>query len=175
MAEDQFVQAYAQAVFEQAVGRWRKFLRAVIENLEKSPDVLTLLDNTTEPMPRKKQAVDKLAPAGADDEQRNFLYLLASKSQVHLLSQVLMEFDRLATRGPLKEVARVASAVPLTDSERAELERKIRAQYGENIDLDYRVDKSLIGGLVIRVGDKVIDGSVAAKLASMRQKLAATR
>lgn len=175
MAEDQFVQAYAQAVFEQAVGRWNTFLRAVSENLERTPDVITLLDNTAEQMPRKKEAVDKLAPAGADEQQRNFLYLLASKSQVHLLPQVLHEFNRLATRGPLRDVARVTSAVPLTDSERAELERKVRAQYGENLDLDYRVDKSLIGGVVVRVGDKVIDGSVAAKLASMKQKLAATR
>jgi F-type H+-transporting ATPase subunit delta len=173
MAEDQFVQSYAQAVFEQAVDRWRKSLRAVSENLERAPNSLTTLDNAAEQLPGKKEVINRLLPAGADEELRNFLYLLASKSQVHLLPQVLAEFDRLATRGPLRDLARVTSAVPLTDSERAQLERKIRAQYGDNLDLEYRVDKSLLGGVVIRVGDKVIDGSVAAKLASMKQKLAA--
>lgn len=173
MAEDQFIEAYAQAVFEQAVERWRKSLRAVSENLDQAPDSLSLLDNSGEQLPRKKEVVNRLLPAGADDELRNFLYLLASKSQVHLLPQVLAEYNRLAARGPLREMARVTSAVPLTDSERAQLERKLRSQFGENLELEYRVDKTLLGGVVVRVGDKVIDGSVAAKLASMKQKLTA--
>jgi F-type H+-transporting ATPase subunit delta len=175
MAEDQLVHAYAQAIFEQAVGRWRKALSAVSGNLEKAQDSLTRLDNPAEDLQRKKELVNRMLPAEADGEVRNFVYLLASRGQVHLLPEVLAEFDRYASRGPVLEAARVASAVELTDAERAQLERKVRAQYGENLDFEYRVDKSLLGGVVVRIGDKVIDGSVAGKLAAMRQKLEATR
>jgi F-type H+-transporting ATPase subunit delta len=175
MADDQLVHAYARAIFEQAVERWRKALRVVSEKLEKSGESLTRLDNPAEQMARKRELVDQLVPANADGEVRNFLYLLASKNEAHLLPEVLAEFDRYAARGPVHELARVVSAVKLTDPERAGLEKKVRAQFGEDHDFDYRVDKSLLGGVVVRVGDKVIDGSVAGKLAAMRQKLEATR
>jgi F-type H+-transporting ATPase subunit delta len=175
MADDQLVHAYAQAIFEQAVERWRKALRVVIERLEQERDSLTRLDNPAEQLARKKELVNHLLPDDVDGEVRNFLYLLASKNELHLLSEVLAEFDRYASRGPVREAARVATAVQLTDSERARLEQKVRAQYGDDLDFEYRVDKSLLGGVVVRVGDKVIDGSVAGKLTAMRQKLEATR
>jgi F-type H+-transporting ATPase subunit delta len=175
MANDQLVRAYAQAIFEQAVERWRKALRTVSENLGQAPDALTRLDNPSEDMPRKQELVNRLLPPNADGEVRNFVYLLASKNQVHLLPDVLAEFDRYAARGPMRELALVASAVELTEAEKKRLEQKIRAQYGQDIEFEYRVDKSLLGGVVVRIGDKVIDGSVAAKLAAMRQKLDATR
>jgi F-type H+-transporting ATPase subunit delta len=175
MAEDQLVQAYAQAIFEQAVERWRKAVRMVIETLERENDALTRLDNPAEHMEHKKGLVDQLLPAEVDVEVRNFVYLLASKSHVHLLSEVLAEFDRYAARGQIQDAARVASAVQLTDAERTRLEEKVRSRYGESLDFEYRVDKSLLGGVVVRVGDKVIDGSVAGKLAAMRHKLESDR
>lgn len=171
MADDQVVRAYAQAIFEQAVERWQKALRQVITNLDQVQGSLTTLDNSAEQLDRKKKQIDSLLPADADGEIRNFCYLLASKNEFHLLPEVLAEFERYASRGPNMERARIASAVPLTDSERAQLEKKVRSQFGEGLDFEYRVDKSLLGGVIVRVGDKVIDGSVAGKLAAMRQKL----
>jgi F-type H+-transporting ATPase subunit delta len=175
MADDQLVQAYAQAVFEQAVDRWRKALRKLDEALQRERDSLTRLDNLAEQMERKKNLADHLLGAEADGEVRNFIYLLASKGQVHLLPEVLAEFERYASRGSLLEAAHVASAVQLTDAERTQLEQKVRAQYGEGLDFEYRVDLSLLGGVVVRVGDKVIDGSVSGKLAAMRHKLESDR
>lgn len=175
MTDDQSVQAYAQAIFEQAVDRWRKAFRSVVEALDKEPDSLTHLDSPTESLESKKKLVDHLLPPNADGEVRNLSYLLASKSEFHLLPEVLAEFERYASRGPAKEAARIASAVQLSDAERSRLEQKIRSTYGESLDFEYRVDKSLLGGVVVRVGDKVIDGSVSGKLAAMRQKLESDR
>ncbi len=175
MANEQLVHAYAQAIFEQAVERWRKALRALGENLGQTRDALIRLDTPTEDLKRKQELVNRLLPADADAEVRNFVYLLASKNQVHLLPDVIAEFDRYASRGPVRQAARVTSAVALTEGERTQLEHKTRMQYGEDVSFEYRVDKSLLGGVVVRIGDKVIDGSVAGKLAAMRQKLEATR
>lgn len=175
MADDQLVQAYAQAIYEQAFGRWSKALRALAAKLEETRDVLPRLDNPAESLDRKKELVNRLLPADADVEVRNFVYLLASKSQVHLLQAVNEEFSRYISRGPARQLARVTSAIQLTEDERTKLEQKARAQFGEDIGFEYRVDESLLGGVVLRVGDKVIDGSVAGKLAAMRHKLEATR
>lgn len=175
MANEQLARPYAQAIFEQAMERWRQALRAVVEKLGQARDPLTFLDSPGEDMKRKQELVDRLLPPNADHEVRNFLYLLASRNQVRLLPEVLAEFDRYAARGPMRELARISSAIELMGAERAQLEQKIRAQYGQDVDFEYRVDKSLLGGVVVRIGDKVIDGSVAGKLAAMRQKLEATR
>ncbi len=136
---------------------------------------VTQLDNPSEPFDKKKELVNRLLPPNVDGEVRNFIYLLASKNEMHLLPEVLAEFDRYALRRPAKQIAFVTSAVPLTEQERAQLEQKIKAQFGKDIELECRVDKALLGGVVVRVGDRIIDGSISGKLAAMRQKLEAGR
>jgi len=72
------------------------------------------------------------------------------------------------------EGAEVASAVPLTDAERAAIEARLHAAHGDDLAIRFRVDPALLGGLVVRVGDRYIDGSVAARLGQLRQELTGT-
>lgn len=175
MANDELARAYAQAIFEQAMGRWKKQLGAVRDAIEKQPDLVPGLDNAAEPFDHKRDRLNRLLPQNADAEVRNFLYLLASRGDLHLLGEILADFDRFSAHGPATELAHVTSAVELTIAERKQLETKLRAQFGKNLDVEYKVDPSILGGVVVRVGDRVIDGSVASKLAAMRQKLETTR
>jgi F-type H+-transporting ATPase subunit delta len=174
MANEELARSYAQAIFEQAVDRWRKALRGVSESVARAV-ILTQLDNPAEKFERKKQLLNPVFPENTDPELRNLIYLLASKNQVHLLPEVLVEFDRYVERGPTRQLVQVTSAIPLNEAERTQLEQKIRAQYGPDLDLDYRVDPSLLGGLRVRIGDRVIDGTVVGRLNAMRQRLEATR
>ena len=75
--------------------------------------------------------------------------LLASKNEAHLLPSIIDEFDRYATRGSLRAAARTTSAVPLTDQEKAALEKKLRARYGSDLEFEYVVDPSILGGVVV--------------------------
>src|SRR5512143_1403944 len=175
MANDALARAYAQAIFEQAVGRWKKQLGAVRDAIDKHPDMVPGLDNAAEPFDRKRDELNRLLPPNSDAEARNFLYLLASRGDLHLLGEILGEFDRFSAHGPAAELARVTSAIELTAAERSQLESKLRTQFGKNLDVEYKVDPSILGGVIVRVGDRVIDGSVASKLAAMRQKLETTR
>lgn len=68
--------------------------------------------------------------------------------------------------------AEVTSALPLTDEEKESVKDDILAKLGEPATVTYRVDPSILGGLVIQVGDQVLDGSVAGRLEEMRQRLA---
>ncbi|MDD5371385.1 MAG: F0F1 ATP synthase subunit B [Anaerolineaceae bacterium] len=68
--------------------------------------------------------------------------------------------------------AEVASALPLTPAEQETVKCEILTRIGSEASVAFRVDPSLLGGLVIRVGDKVMDGSVAGQLANLRQRLA---
>ena len=69
------------------------------------------------------------------------------------------------------ESAEVTSALPLTAEEQAIVKKEIVDKLGEQIEPSYRVDPSILGGLVVRVGDRVIDGSVSARLTSLGQNL----
>ncbi len=90
---------------------------------------------------------------------------------MHLLSQIVGDLNRFAQRDTVGGTAKVTSAVPLTDGEKSALETKMRAQFGKDLQFDYLTDRAILGGVIIRVGDKVIDGSVAGKLAALEEKL----
>lgn len=66
---------------------------------------------------------------------------------------------------------RISSAVPLTKEEQAALRRKLQARFDRPLDLRFEVEPSLLGGITVRVGDQVIDGSVKGKLDALAQTL----
>jgi F-type H+-transporting ATPase subunit delta len=81
--------------------------------------------------------------------------------------------DTEATSSSL--TARVSSAVPLTDPEQAALDEKLKARFGQGLDVQFAVEPSLLGGVAVRVGDQVLDGSVRGKLDALAQTLGARR
>jgi len=70
---------------------------------------------------------------------------------------------------------KVSSAVPLTKEEQAALREKLEARFGQNLALDFEVEPSLLGGVVVRVGDQIVDGSAKSKLEALKQTLAPGR
>ncbi len=69
------------------------------------------------------------------------------------------------------ETAEVVSALPLTDSEQDKVKKDVLAKMGKQASVSFRVDPTILGGLIVRVGDKVLDGSVQAQLEGLRQNL----
>ena len=170
MANERPSQVYAQAFFEQAVASWVSPLKAVAASIAQS-NLQAKLDDAALPFAKKEELLRPLFPAGSTNELKNFVSLLASKNQVYLLPEVIAQVDRFAERTTSMETAFVRSAVALTDAEKSALEAKMRKQFGSDLVFEFVVDPSLVGGLVVRVGDKVIDGSVAGKLAALKEKL----
>jgi len=105
------------------------------------------------------------------EQSKNFLYTLLKDGNLHLLNDVSSNLFRLATKGAGVQVASVTTAVPLTEAEEKQFQLKLAAQYGEHLELEFVVDETIIGGVVVQVGDKILDGSVAAKLNSARDSL----
>ena len=170
MANERPSQIYAQAVFEKAVASWLDPLKSIAASLAESGMIETL-DDAAVPFSKKQEMLQPIFPDHAGTELRNFLFLLASKNQVNLLPEIVKEFDRFVQRTEQVEAAKVTSAVPLMDAEKQALEAKLRRQFGNEIILDYVVDPTILGGVIVRAGDKVIDGSVAGRLAALKEKL----
>ena len=77
--------------------------------------------------------------------------------------------------GPLVQVARVTTAIALSEDEMDQFRQKLRAKYGQNVELDFNVDPAIVGGAIVQLGDRVIDGSVASRLEAMSNALGVKR
>jgi F-type H+-transporting ATPase subunit delta len=102
----------------------------------------------------------------------NLVRILAARDRVHLLPSIVQEFvalDREA-RGILE--ARVTVARPIDSREQEEVRRRLEQVTGKTVEIHTDVDPSILGGIVVRMGDKLIDASVAGRLQRLRQEMA---
>lgn len=100
------------------------------------------------------------------DQQRQRALIDEFFSGVRSGKVVVLEGERMAGASAV-----VTSALPLTEEEKESVKEDILSKLGEHATVTFRVDPSILGGLVVRVGDKVLDGSVAGRLEEMRQRL----
>ncbi len=104
------------------------------------------------------------ASLGLDPLTTNFLGVLAANRRLSSLGQVIRDFDALAARQRGETTATVTSAHPLDEAQRAALKTQLRKRLGRDVALDLIVDKSILGGLVVRTGSQLIDSSLATRL-----------
>ncbi|MBM3127683.1 MAG: ATP synthase F1 subunit delta [Chloroflexi bacterium] len=170
MANERLAQTYAHALFDQAIANWLTPLKTIAASLART-GIAEQLDDAGLEFSKKQDLLRALFASGTPTEIQNLVSLLASKNHVHLLPHVIAEFDRFAQRTAVGARATITSAVPLLDAEKNALETKLRAQFGDELACDYAVKPEILGGMIVRVGDKVLDGSVAGKLAELKEKL----
>jgi F-type H+-transporting ATPase subunit delta len=102
---------------------------------------------------------------------RNFLALVAQRRRLDLLPEILVAYRRLVDEAAGRVRARVRSAAPLTDPERATLRERLGRKLGKTVFLDTEVDPSLLGGFVAEVGSRVLDASLAGQLGALRERI----
>ena len=166
-------QHYAQVIYDLALETWTRQLGAVQAAMHKDADLRAALANAETTVSDRLRRVEKAIPGGLDPEVHKFVGTLLDAGQIHQLDAILTELGRLARVGLAHKVACITSAVPLTGAEQDTFRQRLVKRFGPDLEFQFEVDPALMGGIVLRVGDQVIDGSVAAKLAAMRDHLAA--
>lgn len=163
-------QSYAKAFFEAAFERWLGVLDNVAQKLAGNPPLLANLQSAEVNFAERQIALTSFLPADTDPLVRNLLYTLLLNGELNLLPDIV---SALRARGTaeVSVPVEVVTALPLEDQQRQALEEKLAAQYGAGLSFSYRVDPAILGGIIVRVGDKLIDSSLASKLAAMRQAL----
>ena len=107
------------------------------------------------------------ASLGLDKLTSDFLGVLAANRRLSALPQMICDFNALAARHRGLTTATVTSAHALNDDQTAALRTKLRARLGRDVALDLRVDKDILGGLIVRTGSQMIDSSLRTKLAAL--------
>ena len=168
MARD-LASAYAQAIHEAALRPWFAAMRAVAERLRQEPQLLLTLNDRAIEFGERKRLLEPILPEGLSAEQRNLFLLLLQEGHLGLLDEIISRLREMIMPGGI--LAEVTSAVALTAEQQKALEAKLMRRYGEGIRVEWRVDPSILGGIIVRVGDEVLDGSVAGRLESLKAAL----
>jgi F-type H+-transporting ATPase subunit delta len=158
---------YALAVFSLALEKWLTSLKAVQDRLIDSPPLAARLADAGRTFADRQKELDGLMPANIDPIVRNFFYTLLENGDIGLLDEVLAELERLSSGGPQVQTARITTAIALSDNEKEEFRQKLRQQYGDNLEFVFSINPAIIGGVIVQVGDKVMNGSVLARLEAM--------
>lgn len=170
---------YGDALFEAALEKGKveqlyEEAKALLKILENNPELLTLLGSPRIVREEKADMIREIFGGRVCEELEAFLTIIVGKNRQKELSAVLAHFIRRVKEYKKIGEATVTSAVPLKEKQKAELEKKLLAstEYVE-LEMDYQVDASILGGLVIRIGDRVVDSSIKTRLYELKKELSA--
>jgi F-type H+-transporting ATPase subunit delta len=137
-----------------------------------SKDLRELLLNPSIPVRKRVSILDTVnRRVGCGPLVRNFLAVLISHERLSALSEIFEEYRLEMNRRLLISDAEVVTARPLGDEERAKLEAQVAELAGTRVSATFREDKSVIGGVIVRIGSTIYDGSVRGRLERLRERL----
>lgn len=166
---------YAKAVFQFALEKnaletWSKTLNelALIAN---NQTVKTLLSKPQTTVQQKAELFASVSENGIDDATKNLLIQLAANKRLEALPAIYELYEALLAEQQKTVDVNVTSAFVLNDAEAQILLASLKTRLGREVKMKTEIDKSLIGGVIVRAGDLVIDASVKGKLAKLKNVL----
>jgi F-type H+-transporting ATPase subunit delta len=173
---EEIARVYAEALFEAAKDN-RKLdqvhdqLGEVTDAIVSSRDLQVFLFSPYFSSSEKRDGIHRVI-SGAEPELVNFLELLAEKHRMPVLFRIRRRFDEMWARERGHLGVRLTSAVELPAEVVDEVGREIEKQTGQTIELESDVDENILGGLVLQVGNMVLDASVRNRLERLRKEVA---
>ena len=172
---DTAARRYAEAAFEvatrdDAVEAWRAELDAAA-SIASDEDVGRMLANPAVALETRTEMAQTIFGKVVSQPVLNLIDLMLRRGRIHQLLRIAAEFRRLDNARQGITLATATSAAPLDPDEVLAVTERMEQLTGGRIELDLQVDPSLLGGLVVRVGDSLIDGSVRGRLERLRNQL----
>lgn len=163
-----FEVATAEGALEQVEDELFRFARTV----EQESRLREAIQDPALPPEVRMKVVSDLLGAKASPHTVNILQFLIGAGKARQLSQIVEALVAKAAAERARAVAEVRSAVPLGDEQRAALRDAIRAATGREVELKVLVDPSVLGGLLVRVGDQVYDATIRKRIEMARERIA---
>lgn len=170
---------YSSAMFELAqeqnkLDLMEEQLGYVAFVMDEQPELSSFLENPTVTEDAKIKLIGKIFESSLDKVALHFIYVMIKRGRDRYIKQTIAAFIKKSreARGILE--ATVTVAEPITADVEASVQAKLREVTGKDVILSVRQDPSIMGGIVIQVGDKRIDGSVARRLEELEKSLLRT-
>lgn len=168
---------YGEALFELAMEEnkldvFMEEVKALLQSIEENPEFSKLMNHPKIDKDEKLGVIEAVFGGRMDKELVGFLRLLVTKDRYAQVEEILNYFLYLVKAEKGIGVAYVTSAAVLSQSQKSEIEKRLleTTSYKE-MEMSFDVDETLIGGLVIRIGDKVVDSTVKTKLSELKKQL----
>ncbi|MDH4215504.1 MAG: F0F1 ATP synthase subunit delta [Gallionella sp.] len=167
---------YAQAAFDEAkkladLKGWSEVLLSLAE-IVCHPEVRAVVTSPRVTKAQIEKLLDGFLGAQAKAQQRNFVRVLVDNQRLLVLPEIAAIFENLRAEAEKTVNVVVDSAFELSAEQQNKIVSSLKARMGREIKLVCKVNKELLGGIVIRAGDKVIDGSARTRLGEMANALA---
>jgi F-type H+-transporting ATPase subunit delta len=177
MTHDPINVGYARALFEMAqaegvIGRVEEELFQLRELLKGNPELLQFLKDANVKREGRRQALSDLFHGRVHPLVLNVLLTLSDQDRGGRVLAVMEEFNAIAAAARQEVSGEVITARPLDDATLGRLTTELNRVMGKSVQLFQKVDPSILGGVVIKVGEQVIDGSLRRKLYEIRDRLA---
>lgn len=143
-------------------------LSQIVNIFEQNPEYIDLLSTPSISKEERVGIIEEAFGKQMPEHVVSFLKLLCERGRIRQLYECVEEYNRLFDEDMKMSVARVVSCVELTKIERDRLKKRLEKITGRKITLDCEVDKSVLGGLVVYVDGKVIDGTLRHRLDEMK-------
>lgn len=176
-------QRYAQALFELAnEQREDEFVEAELEALsaalKASPETERFLGNPALSREQKRKVIERLFTGKKPAIEAvlvKFLLLLFDKHRFYLLHDVAASYRKIADESQGQGVVEIRSASPISDGQRAAIVSRMEKRTGKKMAVRSEVDARLLGGVIVKVGNKVLDDSVRTKIGNFKKELMKTQ
>jgi F-type H+-transporting ATPase subunit delta len=176
MASAERIEAYAQAIFR--IAEAEGFLDDTEEELfrfartfESSDELRTKLSDRSIPVVVRQGVIEDLFAHRALESTAAIVSLLVGAGRVSDLPEIVDRFVEIAAANRSREVAEVRSAVPLDAAQQERLATALSRATGKQIEVKVIVDENVLGGIVARIGDTVIDGTIRRRLAQLKERI----
>lgn len=176
MIEPRIVRRYATALFRAAskagvIDQIESDLGLVSYTVESSPRLAKALRSPQIPRDVKREILRAIFGGKVHEITLSYLFLLVDKQREEAMTATEAVFVELANEARGIIVVEVTSAIELTRQEENRLREKLSARTGKRVELVVHIDPSVIGGLIVKIGDTLIDGSIRGQLAVLKEKM----
>ncbi|MEG0856108.1 MAG: F0F1 ATP synthase subunit delta [Terrisporobacter sp.] len=167
---------YAEALFqlseeENITKEIYSELHDVVDTVKNNKDLENVLKSPLVSKGEKKELIEKIFSNKINNNLKNFLKILIEKGRITSLKAIELTFKQLLNDKHNIIEGTVLSAIPMEKIKVKELEEKLSKKYNKNVTLENKVDESILGGVLVRLGNTQIDGSVKTRLNNIKDQL----
>ena len=167
---------YAEALFqigeeEKLTDKLYQELSEVVGLIETNNDLFSILKSPVISKKEKISLIDSIFTNKIDINIKNFLKILIEQNRISFIPDMAASYKELLNEKNNILEGFAISAIPMNKKEIKELEEKLSQKYNKNVTLENKVDKSILGGVLVCVGNEEIDGTVKNRLDKMKEQL----
>lgn len=167
---------YAEALYEVALEldkleEFKTEIKIVVDIFKAEPKLKTIFEHPKLSKNEKKDIIDSIFKDRVSQEILNLCYIVIDKGRERYLADICREYTKLSNEKQGIVEAKAVTAVPMKDKEMKKLEEQLSKKLGKKVLLSNVVDTTIIGGVLVKIGDKIIDSSIKGRFQELYKDL----